>query len=98
MRLLSDADYALGRLAGASGRLLNPYLVGQPLLRREAILSSRIEGTYTTPEQLVLLEAGAARVGSDAKAAEDTREVLNYMRAMEHGLHLLQKLRSRSGW
>jgi Fic family protein len=92
VRLLSDADYALGRLAGASGRLLNPYLVGQPLLRREAILSSRIEGTYTTPEQLVLLEAGAARVGPDTKAAEDTREVLNYVLAMEHGLRLLEKL------
>ena len=92
VRLLSEADYALGRLAGASGRLLNPYLIGQPLLRREAILSSRIEGTYTTPEQLVLLEAGAARVGTDAKAAEDTQEVLNYVRAMEHGLRLLQKL------
>lgn len=92
VRNLSEADYALGRLAGASGRLLNPYLVGQPLLRREAILSSRIEGTYTTPEQLVLLEAGAARVGSDMKATEDTREVLNYVRAMEHGLDLLEKL------
>ncbi|MDO8834212.1 MAG: Fic/DOC family N-terminal domain-containing protein, partial [Vicinamibacterales bacterium] len=55
-------------------------------------LSSRIEGTYTTPEQLVLLEAGAARVGGDAKAAEDTQEVLNYVRAMDHGLRLLQKL------
>jgi hypothetical protein len=46
VRLLSEADYALGRLAGAAGRLVNPYLIGQPLLRREAILSSRIEGTY----------------------------------------------------
>lgn len=92
VRLLSEADYAVGRLAGASGRLLNPYLVGQPLLRREAILSSRIEGTYTTPEQLVLLEAGAVKVGPDTKAAEDTREVLNYVRAMEHGRQLLQRI------
>jgi len=92
VRLLSEADYAMGRLAGASGRLLNPYLVGQPLLRREAILSSRIEGTYTTPEQLVLLEAGAGRAGPDTKAAEDTRVVLNYVRAMEHGLQRLHTL------
>lgn len=89
VRLLSDADFALGRLTGASGRLVNPYLIGQPLLRREAILSSRIEGTFTTPEQLALLEAG---VPQDAATLGDTREVLNYMRAMEHGLALLKKM------
>ena len=92
VRRLSEADYAMGRLAGAAGRLLNPYLIGQPLLRREAILSSRIEGTYTTPEQLVLLEAGTPKAGGDARSAEDTREVLNYVRAMEHGLQLLKTL------
>lgn len=92
IRLLSEADYALGRLAGAAGRLVNPYLIGQPLLRREAILSSRIEGTFTTPEQLVLLEAGVPTPGEDVRTAEDTREVLNYVRAMEHGLVLLKTI------
>jgi Fic family protein len=92
VRLLSEAEYALGRLAGSAGRLINPYLIGQPLLRREAILSSRIEGTYTTPEQLVLLEAGAASPDATTRSAEDTREVLNYVRAMEEGLRLLEKL------
>jgi Fic family protein len=92
VRLLSDADYALGRLAGSAGRLVNPYLIGQPLLRREAILSSRIEGTFTTPEQLVLLEAGVAPSGQDSRVTEDTREVLNYVRAMERGLELLKTI------
>ena len=92
VRLLSEAEYALGRLAGSAGRLINPYLIGQPLLRREAILSSRIEGTYTTPEQLVLLEAGATPADTTPRSAEDTREVLNYVRAMEEGLRLLQRL------
>lgn len=91
IRLLSEADYALGRLAGSAGRLVNPYLIGQPLLRREAILSSRIEGTFTTPEQLVLLEAGVAPA-QDARASADTREVLNYVRAMERGLELLRTI------
>lgn len=90
--LLSAADYALGRLAGAAGRLINPYLIGQPLLRREAIFSSRIEGTFTTPEQLVLLEAGVPANGHDADASADTREVLNYVRAMERGLELLRTI------
>lgn len=92
VRLLSEADYALGRLAGAAGRLVNPYLIGQPLLRREAILSSRIEGTFTTPEQLVLLEAGVPSAEDDIRATADTREVLNYVRAMQHGLELLKTI------
>jgi Fic family protein len=92
IRLLSEADYALGRLAGSAGRLVNPYLIGQPLLRREAILSSRIEGTLTTPEQLVLLEAGVAPSVQDVRAAADTREVLNYVHAMERGLELLKTI------
>ena len=92
VRLLSEADYTLGRLAGAAGRLVNPYLIGQPLLRREAILSSRIEGTFTTPEQLVLLEAGVPPAGQDARASADTREVLNYVRAMERGVELLRTI------
>lgn len=84
-RLLSDAEHAIGRLAGTTARLVNPYLIGCPLLHREAILSSRIEGTITSPEQLVLLEAGAAESG-DEQQRQDTREVRNYIRAMEHGL------------
>lgn len=91
VRLLSEAEYALGHLTGSAGRLVNPYLIGQPLLRREAILSSRIEGTFTTPEQLVLLEAGVPS-GDDERLMADTREVLNYVRAMEHGLELLKGL------
>lgn len=50
VRLLEDAVYALGLLNGSAGRLVSPYLIGQPLLRREAILSSRIEGTWRAPE------------------------------------------------
>lgn len=92
VRLLEDAVYALGLLNGSAGRLVNPYLVGQPLLRREAILSSRIEGTFTTPEQLVLLEAGVPADDEDEHVTADTREVLNYVRAMERGLELLQQL------
>lgn len=92
VRLLSEAEYALGHLTGSAGRLVNPYLIGQPLLRREAILSSRIEGTFTTPEQLVLLEAGVPAAGDDERLMADTREVLNYVRAMERGLELLKTL------
>jgi Fic family protein len=81
---MSDAEHAIGRLVGAVGRTVNPFLVGSPLLHREAILSSRIEGIIATPEQLVLAElAGPSEAGEDAGDAE---EVVNYMRAMRHGL------------
>jgi Fic family protein len=84
IRLLSDAEHAIGRLVGAVGRTVNPFLIGSPLLHREAILSSRIEGTIATPEQLVLAElAGPSNAGEDVGDAE---EVVNYMRAMRHGL------------
>lgn len=88
---LVEAENAVGRLAGTTAREFNPYLIGSPLLHREAILSSRMEGTITTPEQLVLLEAetqAGRRDGSD----DDTREVLNYVEAMQHGLSRLAEL------
>lgn len=86
-RALSEAENALGNLAGSTKRLVNPYLIGTPLLRREAIVSSRMEGTVTTARQLVLLEAGR-----DGTADGDTQEVLNYMQAMQHGLSRLREL------
>jgi Fic family protein len=60
------------------------------LLRREAILSSRIEGTVTSSEQLVLFEAGAPI--DPGRERDDAREVLNYVHAMERGLRRLPTL------
>jgi Fic family protein len=90
LRLLTRAEHSLGHLNGATGKLVNPFLLGSPLLRREAILSSRIEGTITSPEELVLFEAGSPPTESRREA--DTREVANYIRAMTHGLARLQQL------
>lgn len=96
VRLLSTAERRLGALGGATGRLVNPWLLAAPFLRQEAILSSRIEGTITTPEQLALLEvAGAAAGAPDAGASRgeaDTREVANFVRATEHALRELERL------
>jgi len=55
---LSRADQAVGELRGLSSNLENPYLLVSPFLRREAVLSSRIEGTQTTLEELLEVEAG----------------------------------------
>jgi Fic family protein len=67
--------------------MVSPYLIAGPLLRREAILSSRMEGTRTTAARLVSLEADAL-----STADPETREVANYVEAMNHGVALLQQL------
>src|SRR5215472_17833415 len=48
---LSDADRLVGRLAGEGGRLPNPHILIRTFVQREAVLSSRIEGTQATAEQ-----------------------------------------------
>ncbi|MCC6747952.1 MAG: Fic family protein [Deltaproteobacteria bacterium] len=88
VRALSDADRAVGRLAGEGGRLPNPHLLIRPFLRREAVLSSRIEGTQATLGELLAAEAGAGVERSPA----DLREVANYVVALEHGLERLKVL------
>ncbi|MBI5243326.1 MAG: Fic family protein [Elusimicrobia bacterium] len=88
MRALSDADRLIGRLAGEGGRLPNPHLLMRPFLRREAVLSSRIEGTQATLGELLAAEAGAAV----ERSPEDLREVGNYVAALEHGIKRLARL------
>lgn len=92
VRRLATAERAVGRLCGVTLQEFNPYLISSPLLHREAILSSRIEGTITTPEQLVLLEAEEADDARTRRRDDDTAEVLNYVRAMQHGLERLESL------
>ena len=67
VRVLSDADRAIGRLAGEGPRLPNPHLLIRPFVRLEAVLSSRIEGTQATLGELLAAEAGAR----DRKILED---------------------------
>jgi len=93
-RALSAADRALGELAGLGRTLLNPHLLIQPFIRREAVLSSRIEGTRTTLAGLYAFEAGQLDLlGLPADALDhDAREVFNYVRALEYGLERLATL------
>ncbi|MBI4841217.1 MAG: Fic family protein, partial [candidate division NC10 bacterium] len=88
VRGLSDADRAIGRLAGEGGRLPNAHLLIRPFVRREAVLSSRIEGTQASLGELLAAEAGAAVSRSPA----DLREVANYVVALEYGVRRLSKL------
>ena len=88
MRALSDADRAIGRLAGEGGRLRQPAPADPTFVRREAVLSSRIEGTQATLGELLAAEAGVAV----NRSPEDLREVANYVTALEYGVARLKKL------
>jgi len=85
---LSDADRALAELKGLAGNLPNPHLLIGPFVRREAVSSSRIEGTHTDEKQLLLFEA----LPSAVPKTSDAREVHNYVLALEHGLRRLRQL------
>jgi Fic family protein len=85
---LSRADLAIGQLAGEGRRLPNPHLLIRPFVRREAVLSSRIEGTQATLGELLAAEAGASVDRSPA----DLREVGNYVVALEYGVERLRTL------
>jgi Fic family protein len=84
---LSEADRALSELAGTARTLPNPHLLIGPFIRREAVLSSRIEGTQASLSDLLFFEAS----GSVDPKAPDAREVSNYVKAMEYGLTRLKK-------
>jgi Fic family protein len=85
---LSEADDAVGRLDGASETLPNPDLFVAMYVRKEAVLSSQIEGTQSSLEDVLEYEVG---VEPDA-LPRDVDEVYNYVRAMRHGLTRLPEL------
>jgi Fic family protein len=84
---LSESDQALGGLAEVGRMLPNPHLLIRPFVRREAVLSSRIEGTITRLDQLFLFEAEPEHVSHPS----DVAEVANYVHALEYGLELLKQ-------
>lgn len=86
--LLSKADRALGRLDGSIQTLPDPDLFVFMYVRKEAVLSSQIEGTQSSLNDV--LEAEAAI--QDSTRPRDVREVLNYVDAMNHGLERLKSL------
>jgi Fic family protein len=86
--LLSAADRALGRLDGSVLTLPNPDLFVFMYVRKEAVLSSQIEGTQSSLQDLLAAEAKLF----DAKLPGDLDEVVNYVSAMNHGLARLPKL------
>jgi Fic family protein len=83
---LARAMLALGKLGGLGANLPNPHLLIRPFVRREALASSRIEGTRADLGQLVLFEASQDR----EDLTPDVQEVANYVQALEYGWSQLE--------
>ena len=87
---LSRADTALSELSGIGTLFPDPHVLIGPLIRREAVLSSRIEGTQTSLSDVLIDES--VPVARPEKATADLKEVRNYVTALEYGITRLGEL------
>lgn len=83
---LEDATLAVGRLDGAAARLPDPLFFLYPYVRKEALLSSQIEGTQSSLSDLLLYELDEA----PGAPIDDVVEVSNYVAALDHGLRRIR--------
>ena len=91
--LIAEATGALSRLQGAGARMRNPDLLIAPFLQREAVLSSRIEGTRADMADLYAAEANPKVLPDDGGAvSSDVREISNYVLALREGVKRLETL------
>ena len=92
MPLLGPTSAALARFDGVLAAIPNPDVLLSPLTTQEAVLSSRIEGTQTTMEEVLKYEAEGESPDKSSERVADILEVLNYRRAMNRALELLKTL------
>lgn len=87
---IGQAHSALGQLNGLLVSIPNPDLLTTPLLTKEAVLSSRIEGTQATLEDVFKYEAEEKRTQITAKEA-DVKEIINYRKAIREAIKEIEK-------
>ena len=85
---LSRADAALSELSGLGRHVINPHLLIASYIRKEAVLSSRIEGTRAGIADLLINDLET----SDSSSSADLKEVQNYVTALEYGIERLNSL------
>ena len=90
--LLLEARETLGTLNGIGQTLKDQQLLLRPLQNREAVTSSKIEGTYVTPEMLLLYEMNPTEANKPTDRAADWMEVHNYGIALQVGRELMKTL------
>lgn len=87
----AEARGKLGEFNGALGSIKNPELVSAPLITKEAVFSSQIEGTQATLEDVYQIEAGqVAQQGTEIE--KDVQEIANYREAIKIAIRDLKKL------
>lgn len=84
--ILADAKAKVALLEGVGRTLPNPAILLQPLASREAIQSSRLEGTYASPRELLLFEMDPREAKPGEDHVHDWREVFNYRKALDHAI------------
>lgn len=85
---LSKADFLLGKLAREGSKLPNPHLLIRPFIAREAVLSSKIEGTRATIGEILAASAGI----SVQRNPDELQEVQNYITALDYAIKRLEDL------
>lgn len=90
--LIGPASAAVARYDGTLAAIPNPDVLLSPLTTREAVLSSRIEGTQATMGEVLEYEAEASRTELSESRRQDIREILNYRKAMRLAEEMLQSL------
>lgn len=82
-----EASAALGGLSEIGRTIANPYMIIRPLQRNEALRSSAMEGTFSTADDLALVEAL-----SETSSSDSAREVHNYIRAIDFAIEKIDSL------
>lgn len=92
VQLLSEANRNMGNLNGIGTQLPNPALLIIPYVRKEAVLSSKIEGTQTSLSELFYFEAARKTEQKKEAGRTDVLEVFNYVKAIDYGIKRLESL------
>ncbi|MDR1964365.1 MAG: Fic family protein [Planctomycetaceae bacterium] len=90
--LLTPTALAVARLDGILQTIPNVKLLLSPLLKQEAVLSSRIEGTQATLQELFQYESGIDRKRFSPEKLEDLKEIQNYRNALEYATEKMEEL------
>lgn len=90
IRFIGPANAALARYDGILQAVLNPHILLSPLTTQEAVLSSQIEGTQATIEEVFKFE-GASEAPKEESRKQDVTEIMNYRKAMQYALEELKR-------
>jgi Fic family protein len=88
VNLISRACYALAKYEGILHGVVNPLLLLSPLTTKEAVISSKIEGTQATLEEVLEYEASAS---GKIERHEDIQEIINYRQALAYSIEKIEK-------